>query len=213
MSEITTSLYETENISRRLIQTGNEDELELYRNELDSIRKDVRILKNSYSDSLMQSELDSISILLNRKTSNLEELFKLREQDRNTNYYSQVLQELRKVNESFDPNYDERFANLEPHQRRVLIRLLEYSREDNAQQITNQTADSIIGSVKNVLAELEAANRRFRQTVNEKENELLENDVILNQQLRKLLTSIEQEERISSLERAEASEQDRKSVV
>lgn len=207
VSEITTSLYETENISRRLIQTGNEGELELYRNELDSIRKDVRILKNSYSDSLMQSELDSISILLNRKTSNLEELFKLREQDRNTNYYSQVLEELRKVNESFDPNYDERFANLEPHQRRVLIRLLEYSREDNAQQITNQTADSIIGSVKNVLAELEAANRRFRQTVNEKENELLENDVILNQQLRKLLTSIEQEERISSLERAEASEQ------
>lgn len=208
VSDITTDLYETENISRRLIQSGYKSDLELYENHLDTIRQNIRKLQRSYSDTLMQTELDSISGLLSRKTNNLQELLQLREQDRNTNYYSQVIEELKKVDESFNSNnYEERFGDLEPHQRRVLIRLLEYSEEDNAETLTNRTADSLIGSVKNVLSELEVANQQFRNTINEKENELLDNDMILNQQLRKLLASIEREERNASVQRAEASEE------
>ncbi len=207
VSDITTELYETENISRRLIQTGKESDLELYQEHLDSIRKNINLLKKSYTDTQMKTELDSISALLSRKTNNLNELLQLREQDRNTNYYTQVIEELRKVDPAFNANnYEERFAKLEPHQRRVLIKLLEFSEEDNAEQLTNRTADSLIGSVKNVLSELETANQQFRQQIIQKENELLDNDLILNQQLRSVLATIEQEEREASLNRAESSE-------
>lgn len=207
VSDITTELYETENISRRLIQTGKESDLELYQQHLDSIRKNINRLKESYTDTQMKTELDSISALLSRKTNNLSELLKLREQDRNTNYYTQVIEELRKVDPSFNANnYEERFAKLEPHQRRVLIKLLEFSKEDNAEQLTNRTADSLIGSVKNVLSELEVANQQFRRQIIQKENELLDNDLILNQQLRSVLATIEQEEREAALNRAESSE-------
>lgn len=207
VSDITTELYETENISRRLIQTGKESDLELYQKHLGSIRKNINLLKESYTDAQMKTELDSISALLSRKTNNLNELLTLREQDRNTNYYTQVIEELRKVDPAFNSNnYEERFAKLEPHQRRVLIKLLEFSEEDNAEQLTNRTADSLIGSVKNVLTELETANQQFRQQIIQKENELLDNDLILNQQLRSVLATIEQEEREASLNRAESSE-------
>ena len=80
----------------------------------------------------MQKELDSINKLLSRKTDNLEELATLREKDRNTSYYTRVINELRKVDESFG-DYDERFPNLKPYQRRVLVKYLEYAKKDNAQ--------------------------------------------------------------------------------
>ncbi len=207
VSEITTNLYETENISRRVIQSGLGTDLELYNSKIEDIRSNLSSLRKNYPDSAMQTGLDSISNLLSRKTNNLEELMKLREQDRNTSYYTQVINELKKVDESFEEQgYEERFSNLEPHQRQVLISLLQYAEEDNADVLTNRSADSLIGSVKNVLAEVEFTNQQFRNTINQKENELLDNDTVLNEQLRKLLASIEQKERLASLVRVETSQ-------
>ncbi|MDT0689932.1 ATP-binding protein [Salegentibacter sp. F188] len=207
VSEITTDLYETENISRRLIQTGNEEDVEIYSAHIDSIKENIQLLKRGYSDSLMQTELDSIGKLLTQKTENLQELLELRKQDRNTNYYTQVLSELRRVDESFaEDDYDRRFRHLEPHQRKVLVSWLEYAKEDNAETLTNKTADSLVNSVKRVLSELEYANREFRKTVLEKEDQLLDNDLILNQQLRSLLSKIEQEEREAAIARTENSQ-------
>ncbi|MDT0641208.1 ATP-binding protein [Zunongwangia sp. F363] len=207
VSEITTDLYETENTSRRLIQSGARKDSILYENQIDSIRADMQLLKKTYTDSIMQTELDSISKLLSQKSENLWELLELRKRDRNTNYYSQVLQELRRVDETFaQDNYEGRFQDLKPYQRKVLIEWLEYSRQDNAETLTNKTADSLVNSVKKVLSELEYANRQFRNTVLKKENELLDNDMILNQQLRNLLAKIEQEEREAAMTRAQDSQ-------
>ena len=204
VSEITTDLNESENTSRRLIQTGKKEDLELYNSRIDSIESKLQELELTYKDIDLENEVDSISKLLDQKTENLKELVALRDSDRNTNYYSRVLRELKKIDESFaDDDYEKRFANLEPHQRRVLIRLLEYAKEDNAQELTNQRLDSLVSSVKKVLYELELANRQFRNEVNQKENELLNNDMILNQQLQSLLAGLEQKERENTVERAE----------
>ena len=204
VSEITTNLNESENISRRLIQTGDEKELALYNAQIDSIRANLKELRGSYSDVKFYAELDSISVLLSSKTENLKELVVLRNSERNTNYYSQVLRELEKIDESFaQENYEERFANLEPHQRRVLIKFLEYAEKDNSEQLTNQRLDSLVTSVKKVLTEFEFANRQFRKEVIQKENALLSNDLILNQQLRKLLSGLEREERRNSVQRSQ----------
>lgn len=204
VSEITTNLNESENISRRLIQTGDQEELALYNAQIDSIRENLKNLRGGYSEIQFNAELDSISTLLSRKTENLKELVVLRNSERNTNYYSQVLRELEKIDESFaQENYEERFANLEPHQRRVLIKFLEYAKEDNSGQLTNQRLDSLVTSVKKVLTEFEFANRQFRKEVIQKENALLSNDLILNQQLRKLLSGLEREERRNSVQRSQ----------
>lgn len=208
VSDITSSLYKTENTSRKLIQTGEDKDLKQYHKQIDSIRSNIARLKETYNDTLMHAELDSIQQLLSQKTANLEELNELRKQDRNTNYYTQVIEKLKKVDESFaDKNYDQRFSNLKPYQRRVLIKFLEYAEKDNAKPLTYKTADSLINSVKNVLTDLEISTQRFRDTLNEKENDLLENDVVLNQQLRKILSKIEKEERETAIQRAETSQQ------
>ncbi len=207
VSEITTDLSETENIGRRFIQSGDTTDLKRYSAQIDLIQKNLDSLKKTYTDTIMQTELDSISTLLSRKSENLEELLNLRSRDRNTSYYREVIQELQKVDASFNENnYERRFSNLESHQRSVLIRLLEFSRDENPGQLSTLSADSLVIAVKNVLSELEVQNQQFREVINKKENELLENDMILNEQLRNLLSLIEQQERQNSLARVENSQ-------
>lgn len=208
VSEIATALYETESTGRQFIQTGDTTDLDRYSGQIDGIQQSINVLKLTYADSIMKIELDSISKLLSRKSENLEELLKLRSRDRNTSFYTEVIQELGKVDESFkDQNYNKRFPNLEPHQRRVLIRLLEFSKDENEEPLSSLSADSLVTSVKKVLNELERENQKFRSIINQKENELLDNDIILNNQLRNLLASVEQEERVTTFNRAKRSQE------
>lgn len=207
VSEIATELYEAESIGRRFIQSGDTIDLNRYTTQIENIQINIDSLRNTYSDSAMKTELDSISSLLFKKSDNLEELLELRTRDRNTSYYSEVIRELQKVDPLFNqPGYDRRFSNLEPHQRRVLIQLLEFSQAEGAQQITTVSADSLILGVKMVLSELERENQQFRKIINQKENDLLVNDMILNEQLRNLLRTVESEERDLSFARVEESD-------
>lgn len=205
VSEIATELYETESLGRRFIQTGDSTDLKRYSTQIADIQSSINDLRNIYADSVMKVELDSISTLLALKGENLEELLELRSRDRNTNYYREVIRELQKVDSSFiEPDYKNRFSKLAPHQRKALIALLEFAPENHP--TPKISADSLILSVKRVLTELERQNQIFRETVDKKEEELLVNDLILNEQLRNLLAVIEQEERQISLAQAEESQ-------
>ncbi|WP_300439661.1 ATP-binding protein [Christiangramia sp.] len=204
VSEISTNLNESENTSRRLIQTGEEKELKLYNKQIDTIKSKLNKLEKTYENIDLDNEADSIDKLLDQKTENLKELVALRDTDRNTNYYSRALNELRNIDASFkNYNYENRFRNLKPYQKDVLVKWLEYSREDNAERITTERLDSVVKSVKRVLTDLEFANRQFQNEVIQKENELLNNDLILNQQLQSLLSELELKERENSVQRAE----------
>ena len=207
VSEIATELYQTENIGKQFIQSGDTLDLNRYKTQISNIQSSIQTLRTTYADSLMKVEMDSITVLLSKKSENLEELLKLRSKNQNTSYYKEVINELQKVDPSFnEPDYETRFANLEPHQRRVLIRLLEYSKAENNEPSTSLSADSLVASVKKVLSELEQQSNAFKDVINKKENELLTNDVTLNQQLRNLLSAIEQEERAASLEKVQSSQ-------
>ncbi|HZJ36396.1 MAG TPA: ATP-binding protein [Gillisia sp.] len=207
VSEIATDLYETESTGRRFIQSGDTIDLNRYSAQIDSIQNKIDSLRKTYADTVMKAELDSITTLLSKKSENLEQLLKLRSQDGNTSYYAQVIKELQKTDPSFgESNYDTRFSDLEPHQRRILIQLLEFSKDEDPKQPSSVSSDSLIVSVKKVLRELEQENQKFREIINKKENELLDNDIVLNEQLRNLLTEIELEERQISLSRVENSQ-------
>ncbi len=207
VSEIATDLYETESTGRQFIQSGETTDLNRYSDQLDSIQIKIESLRKTYADTVMKAELDSITTLLSKKSENLEELLKLRSQDGNTSYYTQVIKELQKMDPSFgESDYDKRFSDLEPHQRRILAQLLEFSRDEDPEQLSSISSDSLIVSVKKVLSELEQENQKFRRIINKKENELLDNDIVLNEQLRNLLTVIELEERQISLSRVENSQ-------
>ncbi len=200
VGEAATKLYEAESLSRQLIQSGNIEGMDTFNAKIDSIQTTLATLQRANTDDSLEKEIDSINVLLSQKSDNLEELLKLRAEGETDSYYSRVLAELRKVDETFEePNYEQRFKDLEPHQRSVLIKLLEYSKLENPEP-ANITVDSLIVSVKTVLSELEIQERRYRAALRTKENQLLANEIKLNNRLRSLLSAIESEERINSLD-------------
>lgn len=200
VGEAATKLYEAESLSRQLIQSGNLQGMDTFNAKIDSIQFTLAALQESNTDDTLEKEIDSINVLLSQKADNLEELLELRATGETESYYSRVLEELRKVDETFeDPNYEQRFKDLEPHQRSVLIKLLEYSKLENPEP-ANLTADSLVIAVKSVLNELETQERRYRMALRSKENQLLSNEIKLNSRLRGLLSAIESEERIKSLD-------------
>src|SRR5690606_6195332 len=71
---------------------------------------------------------------------------------------------------------------------------------------SNLTVDSLVNSVKAVLIDFERTDRRYRETLRQKENELLTNEININSQLRSLLSTIEEEERESSMAQVENSQ-------
>ena len=195
VSEAVTNLYVAEGISRNIIQNERAEDLSKFNAQLDTISFIVDSLKHTYSNDEIIPELDSINELLNLKKQNLIDLLALRKQNSTNNYYDRVLTELEKTNYLFeDDNYNERLKEYKPYIRKVLVKYLEYAKEDNANTLTQQSADSLINSMKTVLTRLETEERLYQQNVINKENALLENDRNLSAQLRNLRAEIEQEE-------------------
>ena len=195
ISDAVTSLYTAEGISRNIIQNQRVEDLPKFNAEIDTISILIDSLKQTYTDDEIIPELDSINQLLSLKEQNLVDLLALRKQNNSENYYDRVLNELEKTNYLFeDDNYQERLKQYKPYVREVLVKYLEYAKEDNANTLTQQSADSLINSMKAVLSKLENEERRYQNTISSKENELLQNDRKLSAQLRNLRANIEQEE-------------------
>ncbi len=204
VGEAATKLYEAESLSRKLIQTGNLDGLDTYNAKIDSIKFSLASLQNFRTDSSLDREIDSINKLLSQKTKNLEELLELRARGETDSYYARVLSELQRVDENFESrNYDQRFKDLQPHQRQLLIKLLEYTNEQNPNP-PGITIDSLVNSVKSVLGQLETQERQYRMELKRQEDQLLANEIQLNNRLRTLLSTLEAEERMASMNQVEA---------
>ena len=200
VGEAATKLYEAESLSRQLIQTADSSRMESYYQKIDSIKLTLDALQAYHLDRSLEIEVDSIDVLLNQKAENLKQLVELRASGETESYYARVISELKRVDESFDePDYEKRFKDMPPHQRRVLIKLLEMAKVENPETST-LTADSLITSVRNVLTQLQGQERQYRQELRRRENDLLDNEIKLNSKLRGLFTNIETEERKTSLE-------------
>ena len=204
VGDAATKLYEAESLSRQLIQTGNLEGLETYTAKIDSIKATLASLQNFRTDSSLDREIDSINLLLSQKTTNLEELLALRARGETESYYARVLNELQRVDENFETkDYDQRFKDLQPHQRQLLIKLLNYADEENPRP-PGITVDSLVNSVKTVLGQLETQERRYRNALKKQEDQLLANEIQLNNRLRGLLSTLESEERMASMDQVEA---------
>lgn len=206
VSEAATNLFVAEGISRDIIQNQNVSELPRFRNYIDTISIIVDSLKVFSDDLEMNVELDSIKSLLNQKTTNLEELLALRKEATTESYYSRVIENLQKVDDIFeDDDYEYQLRNVHPSAREAIIGLIEYSKRNREEELTQRTADSLVNALKFVLSNLETQERRIMFSINQKENELLENDRIISNQLQDLRAAIEQEEIQKSIVQVEES--------
>ncbi len=209
VGEAITGLYEAESLTRNIIQTSDVFKFKIYKAKIDTILITINKVSKISDDTLQTQKIDSIKYLIDSKNENLEELIKIYEQRKQKGLYETAIDELKKINKSFDgyTDYDIRFKKHDPRTRRALISILEYTKKDNAKRLTNQTVDSLATSVRQVLAELELKDKKYKREISTKEDNLLSNDQIITKQLRDLLAAIDRNERKQYLARLEASSQ------
>ena len=66
VSDAATNLYQAESLSRQVIRTGDSTDLANYRSKIDSIRITLDALQQTYTDTVLQKEIDSISMPIGR---------------------------------------------------------------------------------------------------------------------------------------------------
>ncbi len=207
VGEAITGLYEAESLTRNIIQTSDIKKFENYKTKIDSIIKTIDQV-GEMSDTLQAKKVDSIKALIDSKNKNLKELITIYEQRKEKGIYATAIDELKKANESFrESNYDRRFRKLPPEFKSSMVNILNILKEDNAKRLTNQTADSLAKTVKQVLADLEKKDKKYKREISLKENKLLKNDQIITKQLRDLMAAIEDNERkkyLSQLKKSDA---------
>lgn len=207
VSEAATNLYVAESISRDIIQNQNASELPRFKSQIDTIQSIIDSLKGLSFNTEIGIEIDSINKLLHLKSKNIEELLVLRQEATTESYYTKVIDNLQEIDDVFeDENYEYQLRNLRPEAREAIIGLIEYSKQSRAEELTQRTADSLVNALKFVLNNLEAQERSMMLSINEKENELLENDRIISNQLRDLRAAIEQEEIQKSIDQVNESQ-------
>ncbi|WP_109302281.1 ATP-binding protein [Aquimarina sp. AU474] len=207
VGEAITGLYEAESLTRNIVQTYDTNKFKTYKTKIDTILYTINKVSEISDDTLQTRKIDSIKYLIDSKNQNFQELITIYEQRKKKGLYETAIDELKKSNPNFGnyTDYDKRFKGFSGNEQKRFINILEMSKKDNAKRLTNQTVDSLATSVKQVLAELEEKDKKYKREISIKENNLLKNDQVITKQLRDLLAAIERNERNQYRERLEAS--------
>ncbi|WP_029489829.1 sensor histidine kinase [Aquimarina agarivorans] len=195
ISKTITNLYEIEALGRNLISKKDSTDFDLYQTKVEEINDAIDQLVKKYPDSSRRIQINSIKDLLRRKNISVAQLTEIYTTKSTEDFYTAAVKELKQVDPTFKSyKYTNRFKEFKPHQRRYLIKLLDYSKRDNENKISNKTVDSIAESVTNVLIKLARKEQAIQKRIQSKEQEIIENDRVLTSQMRSMLTDLEWQE-------------------
>ncbi|NER16993.1 hybrid sensor histidine kinase/response regulator [Spongiivirga citrea] len=199
ISNTLTNLYEAESLGRTAAQTGSKKQFNTYKTQIADIKQTIDTLLNEYTNKEQAGRLDSIKLLLDKKTTTIQELSSLKRKELSKNYYEIAIDELSKTDIIFeDYENDPRLADYDPYVKKVIVDYLEFLRNDNKKK---QDTDSLALNVKNTLEKLNAQSNKFKQLLLKKEAVLLENDQTITAKVRGLLSDIEKEVILESIKR------------
>ena len=193
-------LYKAETIGRTAMATGSLEQFNTYTQVVDSIDRTIDSLQLITERRTQKTQLDSIQLLLNDKTTNIKTMVRLRQEQYSRNYYDEALSELIKEDIYFeDYANDPRLDSLDPYAKKVVVDLMEYIRKDNTDKDQNMVA--MAETVRKTLARIEARKKELEVNIINRENKLLGNDRNLNLKIRNLLNALERESSLTARER------------
>lgn len=210
-------LYKTDRFSRLALLTENDEDYELYTLNNDSLFQKIEELKLITSNSFQRKQLDSIKSLLEAKNQNLEQLRILRLTNQKETSLDDIMNEVRKLEASVG------FASVESmvrepwkltsRERRIWQSYADYlnsSKERDTVTVKSKVVDSMLIASRYIVAEAKKENSRIRESLRQKENELIRNDLDISERLRIIIAGFDAEIKksaeIQTQNRAEALE-------
>lgn len=207
VSKLFSNVYKTESLARKTIQSNSETDFELYIKESDSLRIRIDSLKKIVTTKSQIVLLDSVNYLLAEKTKNIRQLKSIKNKASDEVTVNNAIDELTKLEFSLRKLQLEDFTKnpekLGSYQRNVLQKYVDYLNQnipdDSTNTLSKKASDSILSTSKKLLSSVKRETEKKKESLNYQENKLLKNEILISEQLRKVLRMIEREIIINSI--------------
>ncbi|NRT14189.1 signal transduction histidine kinase/FixJ family two-component response regulator [Flavobacterium sp. 28A] len=201
ITKLFTNVYKTEGLARKTIQTNSEEDFKNYIVQSDSLLIRVDSLKKLVSTNYQIQLLDSVNILLSEKNNNIRQLKAIKSKESDEASVNNAIDELTKLEFSLRKlelrDFTKNPKQLGSYQRNVLQKYVDYLNQnipdDSTNTLTKKATDSILSASKRLLSKVKKEAEKKKESVNLQENKLLKNEILISEQLRKVLRIIERE--------------------
>lgn len=207
-------VYETDGFSRLALLTENDEDFENYMAKTDSLFKKIEEIKSLTTNEFQIKQLDSVNELLKEKNKNIEQLRILRLTNQKDTSLDDIMREVRKLEASVGLNSVESLirdpSKLNRKELKVWQNYADYLNRDvtrDTSTVKSKTVDSMLTASRYIVAEAKKENSRIRESLIQKENELIRNDLNISDRLREIIASFDREiAKNNNLERQQRSE-------
>jgi len=207
-------VYETDGFSRLALLTENDDDFENYMVKTDSLFRKIEEIKSLTTNEFQIKQLDSVNALLKEKNRNIEQLRILRLTNQKDTSLDDIMREVRKLEASVGLNSVESLirnpSKLSNKELKVWQNYADYLNRDvtrDTSTVKSKTVDSMLTASRYIVAEAKKENSRIRESLIQKENELIRNDLNISDRLREIIASFDREiAKNNNLERQQRSE-------
>lgn len=201
VSRLFSNVYKTEGLARKTIQTNSEKDFKSYLIESDSLGFRLDSLRQTASSEYQRKLLDSVSFLLSEKIENIRQLREIKNKADDETSVNNAIDEITKMEfnlrklelQDFTKNPNQ----LGSYQRGVLQRYVDYLNQnipdDSTNTLSKKASDSILANSKKLLSSVKIKAEKKKESLNFEENKLLQNEIAISDQLRKVLRIIERE--------------------
>lgn len=220
VSKLFSNVYKTESLARQTIQSNSEKDFKNYLIETDSLRLRLDTLKKIVTTEYQKTLLDSVTYLLSEKTKNIKQLKEIKNKADDETSVNNAIDEITKMEfnlrklelQDFTKNPNQ----LGSYQRSVLQRYVDYLNsnipDDSTNTLSKKASDSILANSKKLLSTVKLKAEKKKESLNFEENKLLQNEMAISDQLRKVLRIIEREIIINSIKNNSLKEKSLKRV-
>ena len=201
VSNLLSNMHKTESLARIAIQSESEEDFKNYINKTVALKSDIDSLKLLVSTPYQITLLDSVKYLLSKKTKNIQQLKTIKNKTEDESAVKNAIEDLTKMETSLRKLQLEDFvkypSEMGQYQRNVLKKYVAYLNQnipdDSTNTLSKKASDSILMASKNLLNDVKKETAKKKQLLNQEENKLLQNELSISDQLRKVLNIIERE--------------------
>lgn len=201
ISALLSNVNETESLSRITIQSNTNEDLLNFTRKTDSLIVRIDSVKLLVTTSSQRKLLDSVKLLLSKKTENILQLKKIKSRATDEVKVKNAINDLTRMELSLRKLRLEDFVkdpkSLGDYELSVLKRYVAYLNQnipsDNSNTLTQRALDSMLVASKKLLNDVKQETKKRNDLLNSEEKKLLQNELSISTQLRKIVSVIERE--------------------
>ena len=193
-------VYEADGFSRLALLTENDQDFEKYMLKTDTLFLKIKEIKSLLNNEFQVTQLDSIKSILLEKNQNIEQLRILRLTNQKDTSLDEILKEVQKLETSIGLiSVETLFKNpgkLSKKERKVWQSYADYLNSNfhrDTSTVKSKTVDSMLTASRYIVSEAKKENSRIRESLRQKENELIRNDLNISEKLRQIIASFDAE--------------------